>query len=286
MTTPSSLSITLVDAHVHFQDCFSVADFFNNAARNFQSAASRAAAGAEFEGVLILTESRGVDWYGELAAGDGGTRAAAVAAGWQIHNTREPEAIGLYGRDGRKLILISGRQVITAERLEVLWLGTLAKPEDGTPVREVIANARAVNAVPVIPWGFGKWMGDRGRCLRRILNDDADPDRPAVHLGDNGGRPFFWPIPGPLKNRGQRRNVPGSDPLPFTDEIIRPGSFGFWFQGKLDPLAPANHLKRLIDDHRVTLNPYGRPERVIRFVRHQIAMQMRLRAGGRGNKAA
>lgn len=288
MTLHAGTSITLVDAHVHYQTCFSVADFLDGSSRNFQQAADKAAPGAEFEGVLILTESRGVDWYAEIAAPEGNARTAAAEAGWSIRNTDEEEAIRLCHSDGRRLVLVSGRQVVTAERMEVLWLGTRAKPEDGAPLQEVIRNARLAGAVPVIPWGFGKWMGGRGQHLRQILSDDTGPAQPAVHLGDNGGRPFFWPMPAPLRQtlKTHRRNIPGTDPLPFADEIVRPGSYGCWFEGRLESDAPAAHLKRLIDDPRVTLNPYGQLERALRFIRHQVAMQMHLRTGGRTRHAA
>lgn len=52
---------------------------------------------------------------------------------------------------------MAGRQIVTAEKLEVLALGTDLDIDDGRPIREVLSLVTENGGLPVIPWGAGKW---------------------------------------------------------------------------------------------------------------------------------
>jgi len=128
-------------------------------------------------------------------------------------------------------------------------------------------------AIPVIPWGFGKWVARRGKILRNFLEKNQFSP---LFLGDNGGRPGFWPRPSYFKKAEENglRVLPGSDPLPLTSESSRPGSFGFSFQGTLDPRHPGMDIKKILLDPKTHLQPYGSLENPYRFAYKQLAIRL------------
>jgi hypothetical protein len=263
----------LIDAHVHLHDCFPPASFLAHAERNFE----RAAAPGEGEhdpGVLMLTESAGVDWFGRLAsmAADSAVRHTTPLAPWSIEETGDPNA--LVARNGqRRLILVAGRQVVAREGLEVLLLGTRETVPDGRPIREVLAEGKRLGALRVIPWGAGKWLFARARLLSELLAEAQRDD--AFFLGDGAGRPFFWTRPRHFEE-AQRRGVrvlPGTDPLPLASQVSRAGSYGFRLDAPIDLTRPAETILAALRDPASRITPYGRLERLTPFVRHQLAMQ-------------
>ena len=259
----------LIDAHVHLYDCYAPAEFLEHAAANFERAAAEHGwpSGA---GALLLTESAGADWFGRLEAG------SAKLGRWTVETT--PDRTTLLARDGvRRVALVAGRQVVTCEGLEVLLLGTRAAVPDRLPVREVLAEGKRLGALRVIPWGVGKWLFGRGRLLNELI-EAARPDE-AFFLGDIAGRPSFWSGPRHFA-RAARRNIrvlPGTDPLPFPSEVARPGRFGFRLAWPEDRPVSGEAIKAALGQGDVPLTPYGRPERFVPFIRHQVAMQRRKR---------
>ena len=261
----------LIDAHVHLHDCYPPARFFEHAAENFKRAA-RTHGWHPASGALLFTESARVDWFGRLAAGRVDTGA------WDV----EPGADGgslLARNEAGRLLLVPGRQVVTLEGVEVLLLGIRATVPDRLPVREVLAEGERLGALRVIPWGVGKWLFGRGR----LLNDLIDAARPGdgFFLGDSAGRPFFWANPRHFARAAGRgiRVLPGTDPLPFLSEVTRPGSFGFRLAWPGDAPVSGEAIKAALRRGDVPLTPYGRLERFVPFVRHQVVMQRRKHGG-------
>jgi hypothetical protein len=269
-SAPAGLQTTtsvLVDAHVHLHDCFAPREFLAAAAANMAAAARALALPAITPGFLLFTESSGADAFSGLANG-------ALATGeWRIE--RLPEAVSLRATAPNRppLGLIGGRQIVTAEKLEVLALGTRETFPDGEPIKAVLAAVDEAGAIAVVPWGFGKWIGRRGRILLDILQAQ---DEARVHLGDNGGRPVGWPRPPPFaiaESRG-RRVLPGTDPLPFAVDVAKPGRYGFVADLALDWSAPFVSLKRGLEACDTVLKTYGRRENPVGFVARQVAMQI------------
>ncbi|HVP30223.1 MAG TPA: hypothetical protein VMW35_13800 [Myxococcota bacterium] len=264
---PSPPSLVVADAHVHVHDCYEVGLFFDAAHANLAAAAR----GEAFHGLLLLSEGAGEDFFG---------RARALAAreerleGWRFSVTQEPESLAA-SRDGKALLLVAGRQLACAEDLEVLALGTCARRDDGRPVREALAWARQDGALPVIPWGAGKWLFARGALLDALLDESRGAE---LYLGDESGRPALWPTPRHLGDAAARgiRNLPGTDPLPFPHETRRAGSFGFRLRTAFDPKRPAASLKAALRAGAAP-EPFGRLESPLRFLRNQLAMQLRKR---------
>ncbi|MGB6167560.1 MAG: hypothetical protein WBF52_08235 [Geitlerinemataceae cyanobacterium] len=162
---------------------------------------------------------------------------------------------------------------MTAENLEVLALATIGEMQEGLPTEVTIREVIDRGGIPVIPWGFGKWFGHRGALLSNLLQQE---DSPTFFLGDNSGRPVFWPRP-PLFEQAEQKGMmvlPGTDPLPFASQFSRPGKFGFAMSGNFDPAKPAESVKNLLKDASTSIQPYGALENPWQFVQNQIAMQL------------
>lgn len=261
----------LVDAHVHIHRCFDLTTFLEAAVANF-TAASLATGGKPFHGLLLLTEAAGEDRFTELAAL---TRADHSGA-WTFGATDEGCSLTA-ARGPSALALVAGRQVATADGLEVLVFGTRERFEDGRPLSEVLERMRRLGLVHAIPWGAGKWLFRRGRLLTRIL--ESSPGS-GFCLGDEGGRPVFWPRVGHFEEARGRgiRVLRGTDPLPFPGEVSRAGSFGFRIEAPIDPARPMASLRAALEDPAVELRDYGLLERPVAFFIHQWGMQRRKRA--------
>jgi hypothetical protein len=265
-----------VDAHVHFHPCFDQNEFFDWAYRNFEKAASRLRSTDSFAGALMLTESQDAHFFLEWqaqAASSGSRRQEGDYHRWIFQQTSE--ACSLLTRQAdRELFIVAGRQVVTRENLELLLLGTDGRFQDGLSIEKMMGLARTEGLIHAVPWGTGKWLFKRGRILTSLIN--RVDDRKIFFLSDQGGRPVFWPTPYQLK-AAQRlgiRVLSGSDPLPFPSEVQRPGSFGFLIDETIDPLRPAESIKRLIQEPRVDLVSFGRLQTSSRFILNQAKMQL------------
>jgi hypothetical protein len=267
--------MVLADAHVHIYGCFNLAQFLGSAFDNFQRQAQTSAACGDFDGVLFLNETAAENWFHVLQKRAKGRRSTGVAdvTTWDFSATRENCSLRAQGPDGQRLVLIAGRQIVTAERLEVLALCTSDFLPDGPTLSQVVNSIRNANAIPVIPWGAGKWFGKRGKILTHFLRSQKAGD---IFLGDNSGRPWFWRRPKHFKlaQTERIRILPGSDPLPYSSECKRAGSFGFGLDGTLTWNRPAADIKEMLLDPSVEITPYGSLEQSYRFLSNQISMQL------------
>ena len=238
---PRTGRVLLVDGHVHFHNCFSCEDFVNAAAANFAQARRQMQVPGDSPGCLLLTESAGVDQYQMFLSQPG----IIESLGWHVVESDEECSLTL-NRGDETLILIAGRQIVTAENLELLAVGCRRAPaDDGSPIRHALRIVEETGALPILPWGFGKWLGRRGRTVRELLFSD---DLPRFHLGDNGGRLRIVPPPG-LFEQARHQGIailPGSDPLAIPSHVRRPGSYGFVLGSWDNTFAPAEEIKRRI----------------------------------------
>jgi hypothetical protein len=170
-----------------------------------------------------------------------------------------------------RLAVIAGRQLVTRERLEVLALGTTAQLRDGDRMEATLDAVRAAGAAAVLPWGVGKWLGERGALIDRIL---AEPKWRDVCLGDNGNRLRYGPDPErfAVARRAGRAVLPGSDPLPLPGEEARIGGYGFFVDVDLDSLRPAAALLALLQSG-ASFRAFGQREGLTRFVGNQLALR-------------
>lgn len=270
--------MVIVDSHVHLHDCFPEEMFLSTAAANLRAAAQGR---AHYRSLLLLTESAGSERFRELKAALGDSEEAPFpgAGGWNLLPTGEEESLLVRPQHGPGFYLAAGRQIVTAEDLEVLALVTAGGFEERRPIRETIGRVLEAGGPAIIPWGFGKWTGSRGETVREIL---IDPNRPeGLFLGDNGGRTAILGEPGLFETARELgvRVLPGSDPLPFPHQAGRAGSHGFRIEAEISPQKPARDLKRLLLDKSTVIEPFGRMEGLPRFVRNQVAIQLKKRFG-------
>jgi len=256
-------SMILVDAHVHLYPDVPADNVFDAAYKNFSAAAADKKSQDNFFGVLMLAD-------------EDDTAVSGLSLFWQYEQLSENESFLAKRNDGHLLWVIRGRQIVTAEGLEVLALATNTVFKDGDSIRDVIENVRASGAIPVLPWGVGKWTGKRGRIISDLISDCRDRE---FFLGDNSGRPRFWRHPRHFEQSIQKGIpiLPGSDPLPVAGGYLKTGSFGFSVNGNLDTKYPSASLRSLITDDKAILKPYGKLEDFRHFVFNQFKMQLRKR---------
>lgn len=217
-------------------------------------------------GVLMLTESEGVDAFAALPA---------VAGEWHIAPTSEATSKIATGRSGDKLIVVSGRQIVSKQGLEVHALGTRAVISDGTPVRDAISSGQDSGALAVMPWGFGKWSGTRGQTLRELVDDGP----PNLMFADSGVRPAFITRPAQLTQAeaSGRLCLAGTDPLPLGRDEGKVGQYGFLAELALDEDRPFAALKAWLAGLDCSPRTYGRLESTLGFFYAQSVMQIRKR---------
>lgn len=269
----------IVDAHVHLHDCYRADEWLDNAAGNLSAARVRGAAAGPGVLYLLLAECQNDDGFAQLRAlalrDSPGSRRALGLDAWSIAPTAEDSSV-VASHGARRLFLVAGRQVACREGLEVLVLGTTRKFADGGPIRELLAATDALGVPRVIPWGPGKWLFSRGRLLERLLEEFR---KPTLFLGDEGGRPGFWGYPGhfALGARLGVRDLPGTDPLPFSHDVSKVGRMGLRVPIDLDPDRPAASLMRSLTDPGVAFERFATLEPPLRFLRNQLGMQLRKR---------
>lgn len=267
----SGMSATPVDAHVHFYKREKVSELLDSAAFNFDSL--RAGSPDGIRGCLLLAETANYRVFDEL-------RDTVKVGGWSINECHDEPHSLLAERGSCTLSIVSGRQMRTAENLEILALGTARNYPDGLSLAESVEAVHDSGALAVLPWGFGKWTGERLVLLNQML-EWVQPE--AIFLGDNGGRLGIIDAPPVLTSAACRgfRVLPGSDPLPLPREYTRVGSFGFIAELELSKRDPWRVLRDWITARSASPMPYGRPLGVGRFLVNQLGIQVyhRLRGG-------
>lgn len=276
----SETRIVHVDAHVHFHRCCEPEPFLRAAASNFRNYA--VAGQSNVIGALFLTETRHEKAFERIREWSCASRDTRTDR-WSCSEPEDGLSLVLKEENDDTLILVRGRQIVTREQLEVLALGTDVEIEDGVDIREVIAQVVGENGVAVIPWGFGKWVGSRGRLIKELLHD---PTAPQFYLGDSGNRPGFWMERElwSVWKQVRPKDISGSDPLPFSEACGRAGSRGFCLDSRLNLSNPARELLSTMSQPDAVTAQFGLDENLLRFGFNQVRMQVRKRTSGRHSR--
>ncbi len=227
------------DAHVHLHPCHPPADALRELAAHLALLA-RAAGAPHATCLALLAERAGVHICAAACRGE------LDVAPFTLHPASDCRAVEMRSQEGHSVLwLIPGRQVVTRERLEVLAATVDAKIPDGLPIDDTLSAVRDAGGLPGLPWGVGKWLGERGRIVRRLLDSNV-PGR--LWLCDSALRPYGWPMPSLLRLARRR----GLTVLAGTDVQPRPGDQRFGgryaavYAGAFEPAAPLVAVRRML----------------------------------------
>jgi hypothetical protein len=267
--------LILVDAHVHLYGCSDVEQWLDSASEIFHKEAAKIVPGALFTAFLFLAETKKEDWFqlhNHQAQRD--PSPDRRVGDWTFQRTEEDCSVfaRLNEKEPQGLYIIAARQIKAESNLEVLALGTEEPFKEGRPVKELIQLIWDKGALPVIPWGAGKWLGARGQMIKQLI---LDPGGPLFFLGDSRNRPVFWPKSSIFKKATLKglKSLPGSDPLPLRSHEKFPGSYGFWLRGNIQPDHPFTSIKKILLNPEIPVVPYGKRERPFRFIRDQFFLR-------------
>lgn len=265
-------SLILIDSHVHLHDCYGLDKLFNSALNNFQAIGTKQGNNQQINGVLLLTEISGQNYFLDLW--EQTKTGKNKLKNWEIYHTEENCSLNLNHKlNNQTITLLAGRQILTAEKMEVLALITEQNFADGLSLEATLTAITNAGGIPVIPWGVGKWIGSRGKILSQLL---AKNEFPSLFLGDNSGRPLFWPRPAYFKVAEAQglRILPGTDPLALNWEFSRPGSYGLIIEDSLNLEQPGKQIKEILLNPQTSWQTYGNLEKPWRFVLNQTAIRL------------
>lgn len=259
------------DAHVHLYPQFSAERLLESARDNFFTQCRDCWSPPPIM-ALLFADNRRAEGFTALAAL---AESGGVVGKFQLRKTAEVHSLLAIdpARPEERLLLLGGRQVVTAERIEVLALASPAFAEDGLPLVETIAAVQQRGGLAILPWGVGKWLGKRGAIIGNYLNQ-ADPSR--LLVGDNGGRPTLWPRPEFFEKAAVRGIglLSGSDPLPLPGEERRVGSCGARLEGICGNEHPAQEMISLLTSGTRKLTGFGKNLDPFSFLKTQIALRL------------
>lgn len=263
----------LFDGHVHIYDCFDLDSFFRSAFGNFSTAGKKLQTMSRHTYYMLFAEAKGCYYFKRLKQLAYGTKPSGDAP-WRVEKTGEFDSLYVYHEEfpDMRIVIAAGRQIITAENLELLALLSEDEFDDGLSLDRCVEAVTAAGGVPVCPWGVGKWLGGRGKVLRSSREEGGD----RFFLGDNGGRPPFWPVPSQFWRGGRAEKlISGSDPLPLPGEERKAGSFGGILDCDGPKEKPASFLRDRFKAESLVIQPYGKLCSPLSFFKNQIGLRLR-----------
>lgn len=231
----------ILDTHVHVYPVHHADELLRSAGQRLRALART----PDPVCILMLTEAGTHRFFDSLQD--------SALLSFAIEQGSEQGAMRLVWEDQPALWLVAGRQIVTAERLEILGLAMTDTPPDGQAATAAIEAVRAAGGIPVLAWAPGKWMFRRANMVRALC-DEYDSD--ALWLGDSSLRPLGWPLPRPMRNP-TRRVIAGSDPLPFAGEENQAGRYATRIEGSFDPDQPLTSIRQLLRSHPAQITPVG-----------------------------
>jgi hypothetical protein len=263
----------IADTHVHLYPCYDPALAARTLIANLGRLNGRAVKAA------FLAERAGSHAFRQLKEGT----LSLAGAGFAAEPSGEPGALAVTGQGEPLLWLFAGRQIVAAERIEVLALTADLEIPDGLPARQAIEAVLAGGGLPVLSWAPGKWFLARGRLVEDLMRRFGAR---SLLLGDTSLRPALWPEPG-LMRLGARQGmgiVAGSDPLPFAGEERYMGTFATLLEADFEPRRPVTAARAALMSpgvRRIRIGRRGGPLETLR----RLAKNASVRAAGRPRPA-
>lgn len=262
------MNTILIDGHAHLYPDYDIVAGLDAAKEAFRQARRSIPGAQKGQDCLILVDHPSAEGFRMLCE--------SGVTGWQLRRLDSLTLKATREKDGASLLTFSGRQVRAANGLEVLGLLMNKRIPEGGALRECTECVLTEGGVAVLPWGFGKWWGNRGDEVRAMLESSLGR---RIALSDSSTRPPGLVWSGrrqfELAKRLQVPILAGTDPLPLPDEEMRLGSFGFMLQGLIDLDRPAQSMHRILNSISASPRTFGRRETLIHGLRLQMAMQFR-----------
>lgn len=231
----------LADTHVHIYPSYVLADCFDSAFSNFNKIERKLGSTVSELKFLCLTEREDCHFFASLSS------RVPTLGKYQVTTTSESNCLKVTAPNRSSLYILAGRQIISAERIEVLCLGADLPVKDGLALGDVIELIRESGAVAVLPWAPGKWFFKRGLAIRDIIHKYKPGE---VLFADSSLRAWVWPYPHFLSKAAAAGffTLAGSDPLPFAGEERQIARFASLLEGPSVDHQPALSLLNLLKD--------------------------------------
>jgi hypothetical protein len=246
----------VADTHCHLYACFDLSVSLTTLIANLDGLAPDATKAA------FLVDPADGRRFRELGDGE----PAVPGTDFTIARGADADAL-LVSRAGEPaLYLFAGRQIVTAERIEILALTVDAAPRDGTPAWGVVESVLESGGVPVVAWAPGKWFFERGRVVRQLM-EGFEGSR--LLVGDTSLRARGWPEPGLMKAASiwGKAVLAGSDPLPLAGEERVMGTYGCTIDGPFDRATPTAGIRQLLQSPDTRITRVGRRSGPIDMIR-------------------
>ena len=173
--------------------------------------------------------------------------------------------------DKTLLYLFPGYQINCAEKIELIGMGLLTPIHDGLSLEETLKEIRRQRAIPILPWGAGKWLSKRGRIIERLLPLAKDY---SMLFADTFMRPALIPDSRLIRQirAAQKNLLAGSDPLPMKGEEKFLGRYATLFEGEFNPETPLFSMQSILLSGFQPFTSLGKrtslPEFVLRQIRY------------------
>jgi hypothetical protein len=189
-----------------------------------------------------------------------------------IERSGDPAGLWICDGDDFRVLLVAGRQWVSACRLEVLALTADTRIRSGGTLEQMISAVQETGAIPVLPWAPGKWMGARGKAVTDWISRN---DRHGALLADSSFRPAGWKEPAQF-GVARSRDIPvlaGTDPLPLRGEDTKVGSYCQVLDVDLDAAHPVQSFRESITGGSPEPRTIGARRSLPEVVRKQIALR-------------
>jgi hypothetical protein len=272
-TSSARTCAALVDTHVHLYGTFDLDRAFDAAFNNLTRLARSLHVGDSCRGLsmaLFLAERDRCRVFERLASLE-----PALLRRHRVDGPADDGVLVVHNAQGQALQVVAGRQIATADRIEILALATTrADLRDGEPAAETL-DRLGDDGLAVLAWAPGKWFGSRGRLVRSLIDSSA-PGR--LLIGDTSLRPLGWGEPH-IMRAARRRGfgvLAGSDPFPLPGQEVLIGRYATTMPVAAgEPPSSAAEWRRLVRERATSLHRVGRRDGPIGVARRILMLAQR-----------
>jgi len=283
MIAEKSKKVTLlIDGHVHVYPHYNLKSVLQNGISNLTLAARKSSAfnakitenySDDVFPVWFLAERSDCNFFEDAIK----MKKKVENNGFRMIPSDETETLIVEKAGKPILYILAGRQIVTKEGLEILSIASnLFQKDREKTIDDVISSIVDANGVPTLNWAPGKWFFNRGKAVKRLL-EEKSPEN--LLICDTSLRPTVWPTPRQMATAIKRgvKVIAGSDPLPFYDEEKYIGSYGFCLTGEFNHQRPAFSIRSLLRKPDKNIFLIGKRNDIITFCQriYKILMEQR-----------